>query len=89
MKNSAEFLSTFTSRSYAKRKNKAPDLPYSVRIIEVDGTYWHSFKNRKEADERKNEAFKKEGYKVYRIDALEIKKNIESIKKKISEILSN
>jgi len=31
LKNSAEFLSAFTSRSYAKRKNKAPDLPYSAR----------------------------------------------------------
>jgi len=30
LKNSAEFLSAFTSRSYAE---KAPDLPYSARRI--------------------------------------------------------
>ena len=40
MKNSAEFLSAFTSRSYAKRKNKAPDLPYSVQII-GNKTYYY------------------------------------------------
>jgi len=36
LKNSAEFLSAFTSRSYAKRKNKAPDLPYSARRKEIE-----------------------------------------------------
>ena len=59
LKNSAEFLSAFTSRSSAQHQ-KAPDLPYSARRKEreiphplVVGREYH---------------FSKEGHRIYQID---------------------
>lgn len=57
------------------------DFTIGNKIIETDGSYWHS----KEKDDIKDEFLIKEGYCVLRLSEDDINKNIETVRSKIIE----
>jgi len=69
-------------------ENKYFDYKYNKYLIELDGSYWHSFSNAKENDKIKNMIAARNGYTLLRF-SIDSKKDIDNCIKENYKIFQN
>jgi len=65
------------------------DFKYGNKIIEFDGDYWHSKKEQKEKDIKRDEFLKLKGYEILRVKETEYKNNKQMIIEECINFLKN
>lgn len=64
------------------------DLKFGNKIVEFDGTYWHSSEKQKKKDKLRDEFLSSKGYQILRIDETDFRQNSEQIINKTINFLN-